>query len=247
MPPRRPDVRGALRGVLGAVDEHPSETPREVDVTDLTPLPGQPRRAFDDATLAELSRSVREHGVLQPLLVRRAPGGRGYEIVAGERRWRAAKLAGLARVPVVVRDLGDREALEAAIVENLQREDLNPVDRTDAVARALALALDLRPEEVPARLSALRKTPGAPGHPEQIVVVERLFETLGGSWVTFLTQHLPILRFPGDVLAAMRAGGLEYTKGRVIAGVRDETRRAELLRLAAGGASLEQLRAAAAP
>jgi ParB family chromosome partitioning protein len=206
-------------------------------------MAGQPRRSFDDASLLELSRSIRERGVLQPLLVR--PNGGRYEIVAGERRWRAARLAGLTEVPVVVRDLADREAFEVAIIENLQRQDLNPVDRTDAVARAVALALDLRPEDVPARLSALRKAPDASGHPEQIAALDALFGRLGGTWVTFLTQHLPILKFPEDVLSALRSGGLEYTKGRLIAGVADPARRASLLSLASAGASLTELRHAA--
>lgn len=85
----------------------------------------QPRQVFEPEALAELAGSIREKGVLQPLLVR--PRGENFEIVAGERRWRAAQLAGLVEVPVLIRDLGDREALELAIIENLQREDLGPL------------------------------------------------------------------------------------------------------------------------
>jgi ParB family transcriptional regulator, chromosome partitioning protein len=92
---------------------------------------------FDDAALEELSKSIAEKGVLQPLLVR--PKGKKYEIVAGERRWRAAKLAGLSEVPVVIRELDDRETLEIALIENLQREDLNPLEE----ARAFQGLLDL--------------------------------------------------------------------------------------------------------
>jgi ParB family transcriptional regulator, chromosome partitioning protein len=97
----------------------------------------QPRTVFDDAALVELSKSIAEKGVLQPLLVR--PKGKKYEIVAGERRWRAAKLAGLMEVPVVIRELDDRETLEIALIENLQREDLNPLEE----ARAFQGLLDL--------------------------------------------------------------------------------------------------------
>ncbi|NJK44315.1 MAG: ParB/RepB/Spo0J family partition protein [Pleurocapsa sp. SU_196_0] len=97
----------------------------------------QPRTVFDDAALEELSKSIAEKGVLQPLLVR--PKGKKYEIVAGERRWRAAKLAGLTEVPVVIRELDDRETLEIALIENLQREDLNPLEE----ARAFQGLLDL--------------------------------------------------------------------------------------------------------
>ncbi|GGR02697.1 putative chromosome 1-partitioning protein ParB [Deinococcus ruber] len=96
----------------------------------------QPRQSFEPEALAELAQSIRDKGILQPLLVR--PRGEGFEIVAGERRWRAAGLAGLLEVPVIIRDLSDREALEIAIVENLQREDLGPLEE----ARAFQALLD---------------------------------------------------------------------------------------------------------
>lgn len=94
---------------------------------DVSPNPDQPRRAFDDESLSELAASVEKHGILQPLLVRPMPDGR-YQIVAGERRWRAARMAGLTEVPVVIRDLSDRETAELALIENLQREDLSPME-----------------------------------------------------------------------------------------------------------------------
>lgn len=96
----------------------------------------QPRQVFEPESLAELAQSIREKGVLQPLLVR--PRGDAFEIVAGERRWRASQLAGLTELPVIIRDLGDREALEIAIIENLQREDLGPLEE----ARAYQALLD---------------------------------------------------------------------------------------------------------
>ncbi len=96
----------------------------------------QPRQVFEAASLAELAQSIREKGIIQPLLVR--PRGEAFEIVAGERRWRASQLAGLTELPVIIRDLGDREALEIAIVENLQREDLGPLEE----ARAYQALLD---------------------------------------------------------------------------------------------------------
>lgn len=96
----------------------------------------QPRQVFEPSSLAELAQSIREQGVIQPLLVR--PRGEAFEIVAGERRWRAGQLAGLTELPVIIRDLGDREALEIAIVENLQREDLGPLEE----ARAYQALLD---------------------------------------------------------------------------------------------------------
>ncbi len=94
---------------------------------EIIPNRDQPRKAFDDEALADLSASIAQHGVLQPLLVRPMPDG-SYQLVAGERRWRASRMAGLTEVPVVVRDMGEQEAAELALIENLQREDLNPME-----------------------------------------------------------------------------------------------------------------------
>ncbi|MFO8073554.1 MAG: ParB/RepB/Spo0J family partition protein [Polyangia bacterium] len=99
------------------------------------PREKQPRRTFDKAALEELVASIREQGVIQPLVVRRL--GDGYELIAGERRWRAAQLAGLIDVPVVIKDVSDVEAFEMALVENLQREDLNPIEEAEAYSRLL--------------------------------------------------------------------------------------------------------------
>lgn len=96
-------------------------------ITEIEPNREQPRKVFDEAALSELSASIAQHGVLQPLLVRPLPNGR-YQLVAGERRWRASRMAGLAEVPVVVREMSDQEAAELALIENLQREDLNPIE-----------------------------------------------------------------------------------------------------------------------
>ena len=96
-------------------------------IDEVTPNKEQPRKQFDDAALSELSASISQHGILQPLLVRPMAGG-GYQIVAGERRFRAARMAGLSELPVVIRELDDRETAELALIENLQREDLNPME-----------------------------------------------------------------------------------------------------------------------
>jgi ParB family chromosome partitioning protein len=99
----------------------------------ITPSPFQPRRSFDEAKIEELAASIRNQGIIQPLVVR--PKGDGFELIAGERRWRAAMKAGLSRVPVVVRDASDHEALQLALVENLQREDLNPIEEAAGYRR----------------------------------------------------------------------------------------------------------------
>ena len=112
---------------------------RAVSVDELRPGRYQPRLQLREESLAELAESIREQGVLQPLIVRATgPDAPGYEIVAGERRWRAARLAGLATVPVIVRELTDQEALAVALIENLQREDLNPIDQAQSMSRLVA-------------------------------------------------------------------------------------------------------------
>ena len=101
---------------------------RRVKAADLRPNPRNPRRRFAEEELDDLANSIREKGVIQPIIVRPAPGGDGFEIIAGERRWRAAQAAGLDEVPVVVVEVGDKEALELAIIENVQRTDLNAIE-----------------------------------------------------------------------------------------------------------------------
>lgn len=105
----------------------------EVAVDRITPSPFQPRRSFDEAKIEELAASIRNQGIIQPLVVR--PRGDGFELIAGERRWRAAMKAGLSKVPVVTRDASDHEALQLALVENLQREDLNPIEEASGYRR----------------------------------------------------------------------------------------------------------------
>lgn len=127
----------------------------EVEVHRLRPNPSQPRKRFAPEALEDLARSVRERGVLQPILVRTAE--EGFEIVAGERRWRAAQKVGLQRVPVLVHEVSDAQMLEVALVENLQREDLNPVEEARAY-RVLVEDLDLTQEEVARRVGKERAT-----------------------------------------------------------------------------------------
>jgi ParB family chromosome partitioning protein len=131
---------GLGRG-LGALLSSTSEPDLAGATTDLpidsiTANPNQPRKAFDDKMLRELSASLLQSGVLQPIVVRRL--GQGYQLVVGERRWRAAKMAGLTRIPAVIREATDAECLELALVENLLREDLNPMEEAEAYQRLLA-------------------------------------------------------------------------------------------------------------
>jgi ParB family chromosome partitioning protein len=133
--------RGLGRG-LSALIPAAAEPPREsrsqssnfeVAIDRISPSPFQPRRSFDEAKIDELAASIRNQGIIQPLVVR--PAADGYELIAGERRWRAAMKAGFAQVPVVVRQANDHEALQLALVENLQREDLNPIEEANGYRR----------------------------------------------------------------------------------------------------------------
>ena len=124
-------------------------------VSSLRPNPGQPRRHFDEVALRELAASIKAQGIIQPLLVRPLAGGETYQIVAGERRWRAAQMAGLDNVPVYIRELSDKEVMAAALIENLQREDLNPIEEAEAL-QALREALELTQEELASRLGKSR-------------------------------------------------------------------------------------------
>lgn len=126
-----------------------------VAVESLFPNPHQPRRTFDADSLQELADSIKSQGIIQPLLVRPTEDGQGYQIVAGERRWRAAQLAGLGQVPVYVRELSDKEVMAAALIENLQREDLNPIEEAQAL-QSLRDALELTQEELATRLGKSR-------------------------------------------------------------------------------------------
>lgn len=107
-------------------------TGNELPINEIIPNRDQPRKTFDEAALEELAQSIKQHGVLQPLLVRPIPSG-GYQLVAGERRWRACRIAGLNKVPVVIKELTDTETMEIAIIENLQREDLNPIEEAEGL------------------------------------------------------------------------------------------------------------------
>ena len=132
---RRALGRG-LSALLPETVPETAEQPTEADLDRLTPNRAQPRTVLDEPKLEELARSIRGSGVIQPIVVRRIDGGR-FEIVAGERRWRAAQMAGLLRVPIVVRDVADDKLLQMALIENLQREDLNPIEEGEAYRRLI--------------------------------------------------------------------------------------------------------------
>lgn len=129
-------------------------TENELPINEIIPNRDQPRKTFDEAALEELAQSIKQHGVLQPLLVRPIPSG-GYQLVAGERRWRACRMAGLNKVPVVIKELTDTETMEIAIIENLQREDLNPIEEAEGL-QALIDKCGYTQEEVAASVGKSR-------------------------------------------------------------------------------------------
>jgi len=144
-----------LSALLGT-PEFDAEQQRDIDIDRILPNSHQPRKHFDEEPLEELANSIREHGVIQPLVVRPLDDG-FFQLIAGERRWRAAQIAGLARVPVTVRQASEHDALEIALIENLQREDLNPIEEAQAYERLIA-EFGMTQDEVARRVGKSRAT-----------------------------------------------------------------------------------------
>lgn len=190
---------------------------RRVPVELIVPNPRQPRRSFDEDALLALAGSLRERGVLQPVLVRPVAGGT-YELVAGERRWRAAQLAGMETIPAMIRDRDDGEALEAALIENMAREDLNPVEEARACA-ALVEELGLTRESVGLRVGRSRVA---------------------------ITNLLRLLDLPDEVLELLERRDLSAGHGRALLQAGDHADRRRLARSAvADGWSVRTLEARA--
>jgi ParB family chromosome partitioning protein len=206
-PPKRGMGRGleAILSVSSAPQGQAEEELREVPVEMISPNPRQPRRRFDEEALNALAGSLGERGVLQPVLVRPRPGG-GYELVAGERRWRAAQMAGLETIPALVRPRDDALALEVALIENMAREDLNPIEEANACI-ALVEELGLTREQVGVRVGRSR------------VAVSNL---------------LRLLELPEEALAMIEGGALSEGHGRALLLAKDHTARRRLARAAAG-------------
>ena len=160
------------------------EPERTAAIRSIVPNPFQPREVFDETAIDELAASIREKGLLQPLLVRPAPNG--FQLIAGERRFRAAQRAGLDRVPITVREVDDVEALELALIENLQRENLNPVEEARAYKR-LSDEFDLSQEDIAPRASKSRPA---------------------------VTNSLRLLQLPPSVIAQLESGELSAGHGR---------------------------------
>jgi ParB family chromosome partitioning protein len=188
-----------------------SARPVELDIDLLTPNPHQPRQSLDEARLDELAASIRANGVLQPVLVRHVEGR--YEIVAGERRWRAAQRAGLLKVPVVVRDVPDDKLLEVAVIENIQREDLNAVEEAQAFRR-MADELQLSQEAIAAAVGKDRAT---------------------------VANYMRLLRLPAEVRNDLASGALTMGHARALLSLADEAAQRRVAReIVARGVSVRE-------
>ncbi len=223
-----------LRGVAALLGETPAAAAQVVAISSIRLPQQQPRRYFDPEKLEQLTISVKKLGILEPLLVRLLHPGE-YELVAGERRYRAAQKAGLTEIPVVVRELTDEEALQLSLIENLQREDLNPLEETEAILQLLATQLSSRAEEARALLYRMQNevkgkvTQNVLGSQEG-ELVKTMFDSLGlMSWESFVSSRLPLLNLPDEVIEALRQGRIEYTKAQAIARLKDAQARQALL------------------
>lgn len=240
----RPVIGSRLSGLVAGVDALAEPAATTLPTAALTPGVFQPRTSFAEDRLEELARSIQEQGVLQPLLVRPLGGG-AYEIVAGERRWRAAQRAGLSSVPVLIRSLNDHEARMAAAIENLQRQDLNVIEEVRAKLQVAAATLGVAEGEAVARMFALERQGDAQG--AATAALDRAFAALGReTWKSFIRNRAAVLNLPDDVQEAVRSG-LDYRKALVVGRVDDAQRRRELLMLAQGGETVQNLRALVSP
>ena len=169
-----------------------------VDINDIKPNSAQPRKNFDETKLAELAESIKTNGVIQPLIVR--PGANGYELVAGERRWRASRIAGLKKVPCIVREFDDRQNAIVAIIENMQREDLNPIEEALGL-KAMTEKYGFTQEQVSASLGRSR---------------------------TYIANSIRLLKLPPEIQEFVSSGQMSAAHGRTIINIPDKKRQKEV-------------------
>ena len=212
---RLADKKGGLgRGLDSLFSANSEETlSTEVMLSQIEPNRDQPRKDFDEQALNELAESIKEHGLLQPILVRSKPSG-GYEIIAGERRWRASRIAGLRTVPVVIKEMDEKEAAEVALIENLQREDLNPVEEAMGY-RSLMVSYGLTQEQVAERMGKSRSA---------------------------VANALRLLDLTPSETEQLKSGKISAGHARALLGAeKGATHRSDMLRVALAGASVREL------
>lgn len=254
-------------GVNGETEIPTPASKNKLPISEIKLPTSQPRRYFDEEKLENLAKSIKEHGVLEPLLVR--PKDDKYELIAGERRLRASEKAELTEVPVIILDLDETQTNQIRLIENLQREDLNPLEETEGILELLALQLGRTSEEVPKLLQTMEKeqrdnpshnvmgseegevqtkeneaeTEGEKAQKELKIVEEVFSATSSMNWKSFVKNRLPLLKLPKDLLEVLRRGEIEYTKAKEINKLKDDEARKELLKEAIeDNLSLEQIR-----
>ena len=200
---KKQEKKGGLGRGLGALFEEepqvkPAEEIEDLPLAEVRPNPYQPRKNFDEKKLAELAESIKENGVLQPIIVRRSVGG--YEIIAGERRCRASELAGQATIPAIIRQFDESQMMEVAILENLQREDLTPLEEAQAY-EMLQKNLGLTQEEVSKKMGKSRP---------------------------YITNYLRLLTLPQKTKGLLQRGELSMGQARTLLGLKDKDRIDEL-------------------
>ena len=188
----------------------------ELRLTEIEPNKNQPRTHFDEEALGELAESIRLHGLLQPIVVRPMVGGT-YQIVAGERRWRACRIAGLTSVPVVIKSLDDKQTMELALIENLQRKDLNPLEEAEGY-QSLIKEFSLTQDEVAERVGKSRSA---------------------------VTNALRLLNLPDDMLKALAEGRISAGHARALLAFSDVAAQQDAFIAAINGASVRQIEAMA--
>jgi len=209
-----PKKKQASGKTSGKTAESPSDESGVlyVDVNDIKPNASQPRKRFDEEKLEELASSIEQHGLIQPIVLRRL--GKGYEIVAGERRWRAARIAGLREVPCIVRELTDEENMLLAIIENMQREDLNPIEEAEGI-RQMIDTYGLTQEQVSYSVGKSRP---------------------------YITNSLRLLKLPAKVQELTAEGAITTGHARALASVKGQKKQIELaVRAAEEGLSVRQI------
>ena len=200
-----------LDALLGDFNEPQASGLQEIDIYLIDTNEGQPRKTFDKEKLNELAESVKLHGVVQPIVVRRI--GERYSIIAGERRYRAARMAGLSTVPVVIRDMGEMQAREVALIENIQRENLNPIEEAAAIKTLMDLH-DLTQEEVSRRISKSRPA---------------------------VSNAVRLLSLPEEVQDMLKEGQIQAGHARAILAIPDDLNRTIVARrIAQSGASVRE-------
>lgn len=205
---------GLGRGLDSLFNENSTEENGvlKLNINDIEPNREQPRKSFDDEAVSELAESIAQHGLIQPIVVTPLSNGR-YSIVAGERRWRACRIAGLFEVPVIVKDASKQELMEIALIENLQREDLNPVEEAFGY-RSLIDSFGLTQEEVATRMGKSRSA---------------------------VTNALRLLNLNEDELDALKNGLISAGHARCLIGIEDTDTRAKMLTAATEGASVRDI------